>query len=235
MTLNGPTEQLSDQATAIAESIFPDSHFSYLGAGRYGVVLADITGKAFKVYRSALYYSKHEKEAGALQLLSDAGLAPKLHLFVDAGEEYRLDIKHYDYTRKGFENVQIPRQNSGRVLPILVMDRVDVAPLETASPTALAEGFCKTASLFIQQRIRSWDTEVAVDKSTGKVIIMDVGELSQIPSEAEQTPESRVHNDAEIIRNLTLDFGLTASLVHVYAQGGLDAVREYILQTQTQK
>ncbi|MEK7153343.1 MAG: hypothetical protein AAB834_05315, partial [Patescibacteria group bacterium] len=72
----------ADEAIAYVRTIFPDSNFSFLGAGRYGVVLADDTGKAFKVYRSALLYSKYEKEAGALQLLSDAGLAPKLHLFV---------------------------------------------------------------------------------------------------------------------------------------------------------
>ncbi|MEK7153543.1 MAG: hypothetical protein AAB834_06340, partial [Patescibacteria group bacterium] len=126
-------------------------------------------------------------------------LAPKLHLFVDAGEEYRLDRKAYDYTKFGFEDVTIPRQNSGKELPVLVMDRVDVEPLEHAEPTELLDGFCRVADVFLKNNIHSWDAEVMVDKKSGKVIILDVGELSQRPfDDASSTPQARMDRDLEI-------------------------------------
>jgi len=147
---DSPTQ--AEEAIEYANTIFPDSTFSFVGSGRYGIVLADETGKAFKVYRSALHYSRYEKEAGALRLLSDAGLAPKMHLLVDAGQEYRLDRKAYNYTTFGFEDVQIPRQNSGKELPVLVMDRVDAGPLESAEPAQFVDGFCKVAEVFMKRR-----------------------------------------------------------------------------------
>jgi hypothetical protein len=221
-------------ASKYLSSLFPESKFSYLGAGRYGVVLADETEKAFKVYRSALSYSRFEKEAGALQLLSSAGLAPKLHLFVDAGKEYRLDRKAYNYTDFGFEDVQIPRQDSGRELPVLVMDKIDAGPLEDADPQQLVDGFCKVAGVFIKENIHAWDTEVMVDKATGKIIILDVGELSQQPfDKSSATLEAKLGNDQKILSGLILDFGLSdrAGNVHAaYKQGGLDAVRDYLMQ-----
>jgi hypothetical protein len=219
-------------------ALFPESHFSYLGAGRYGIVMADETGKAFKVYRSALSYSRYEKEAGALRLLSDAGLAPKLHLFVDAAEEYRLDQKAYNYTASGFEDVQIPSQNSGKELPVMVMDKVDVAPLESATPQQLVDGFCKVADTFMKENIHAWDTEIMVDKATGEVIILDVGELSQKPFDDEPaTPQARLSNDLEILRGIILDFGFSHhdhQIQNAYRAGGLDAVRSYLTQL-TQK
>jgi hypothetical protein len=221
-----PTE--ADQATSYASSLFPDTEFSYLGSGRYGVVLADESGRAYKVYRDSLHYSRYEKEAGALKLLSDAGVAPKMHLLVDAGEDYRLDKKASDYTTFGFEDVQIPRQDSGRELPVLVMDRVDAAPIESAEPPKLIDGFCKAADVFIEENIHSWDAEVMVDASTGEVTILDVGELIQKPIDAEATEEAKLANDLEIMRSLAVDFGLhdgEAHIVAAYQQGGLDEVR----------
>ena len=79
-----PTE--GAEAIEYAKKIFPGLSFSFVGSGRYGIVLADGEGRAFKVYRSPWHYSRYEQEAGALQLFSDAGLAPRLLLFVDAGE-----------------------------------------------------------------------------------------------------------------------------------------------------
>lgn len=223
------------KAAEYARGIFPSSEFTYLGGGRYGVVLADETGKAFKVYRSAsVAYSRYEKEAGALQALSNAGITPKLHLFVDAGNEYRLDRKAYDYTTFGFEDVQIPRQNSGKELPVMVMDRVDVAPLESAEPSKLVEGFCKAADIFIKENIRSWDTEVMVDRITGNIVILDVGELSQIPfDEATATPQTKLTHDLEILRNVAMDFALSKyeyRLQDAYKAGGIEAVRDLLTQ-----
>lgn len=231
--LNGSLDQ-AEQATAYAQSLFPESTFSYLGAGRHGVVLADETGKAYKVCRSALEYSRSEKEAGALQLLHEAGLAPKLHLFVDAGEEYRLDRKAHDYTQFGFEDVQIRRQNSGRELPVLVMDRVDVEPLENADPATVVDGFCKITELFMRENIHSWDTEVAIDKKTGGVIILDVGELFQKPfDEQPASPEVVLNNQLEILRSIAMEFGLSQHeyrITEAYRRDGLSAVRDLLAQ-----
>jgi hypothetical protein len=224
----------ADKAIDYASSVFPGSNFTFLAGGRYGVVLADETGKAYKVYRDALHYSRYEKEAGALQMLSDAGLAPKLHLFVDAGEEYRLDRKAYDYTTFGFEDVQIPRQNSGRELPIMVMDKVEVKPLKEAEPSKFIEGFCKAVDVFIKENIVSWDAEVGVDGSTGNIIILDVGELSQKPfDEVLATQQTRLDHDMEILSRLAIDFRFsqnTDQIQDAYRQGGVEAVRDLLTQ-----
>jgi hypothetical protein len=197
-------------------------------------VLGDDTGKAFKVYRSALSYSRYEKEAGALQVLSRAGVAPGLHLFVDAGDEYRLDRKSYDYTTFGFEDVQIPRQNSGRELPVMVMDRVDAGPLESAEPPKLIDGFCKVADVFMKEDIYSWDAEVMVDKRTGEIIILDVGELSQkFFDETMATSQDKLKHDLEILRSITMDFALSKyeyQIQAAYKEGGLAAVRDFLEQ-----
>jgi len=224
--------QQADEAIAYARTIFPDSTFSFLGSGRYGVVLADDAGRAFKVYRTALEYSRYEKEAGALQLLSDAGLAPELHLFVDAGSEYRLDRKAYDYTMFGFEDIQIPRQNSGKELPILVMDRVDAEPLESAEPAKFVDGFCRVADVFMREGIYSWDAEVMTDKRTGEVIILDVGELYQRRLHGPEH-RSKLECDLEVLRGVALDFGLSKNEFQIqdaYRQGGLEAVRELLVR-----
>jgi hypothetical protein len=221
------------EAAAYARTVFPESNFTSLGNGRYGIVLADETGKAYKVYRDALHYSRYEKEAGALRMLSDVGLAPRLHLFVDAGEQYRLDRKAYDYTTFGFEDVQIPRQSSGKELPVMVMDKVDVEPLENAEPSKLIDGFCKAAEVFIKENIISWDTEVMVNKATGSIVILDVGELSQKPfDKSSATPQTQMDHDSEILRGLALDFGLsqnTYQIQAIYREGGLGAVRDFLV------
>jgi len=248
---NGPAksgpiinESLSQEARAIAyaNTVFPDSKFTFLGDGRYGVVLADETGKAFKVYRDARRYSRYEKEAGALQLLSQHGFAPKLHMFVDAGEEYRLDAQAHDYTEFGFEDVQIPRQNSGKELPIMVMDKVDVAPLATASPDKFIDGFCKMAEVFIKENIHPHDAEIMVHRATGELIMLDVGELYQesgdfldlIDPVAAGEP-SGPREKLEVLRSLALHTGLgheARKIQAAYTQGGLDAVRDFLAQTR---
>jgi hypothetical protein len=229
----GNTPAQAQEAISYAEAVFPGSTFSFLDSGRYGIVLADDMGRAYKVYRSAVNYSRYEKEAGALQLLSNAGLAPKLHLFVDAGEEYRLDRKAFDYTRFGFEDVQIPRQNSGRELPVLVMDSVDVAPLENAEPAKLIDGFCRVASVFMKEGIYSWDAEVTIDKRTGEAIILDVGELYQRSLHGSEASHSRLDRDLEVLRGVCIDFGMSKNerqIQDAYRQGGIEAVRHLLTQ-----
>lgn len=222
----------TEQAFAYAQELFPEQNFSLLGSGRYGIVLADDNGKAYKIYRDALNYSSYEREAGAMQLLSEEGLAPKVHMFVDASAEYRLDKYVHDGIKPGFENVQIPRQDSGRELPVLVMDRVDTAPLESATSEQLADGFCKTAEVFLRESIHAWDTEVRVDTQTGNIIMLDVGSLSQTPYDAaSETVQERTARESGILRDLVLDFGLTRSqhlILDEYARGGLEAVRATI-------
>jgi hypothetical protein len=217
-----------------AAKLFPDSTFSYLGAGRHGVVMADETGKAFKFYRTALEYSRSEKDAGAQQLLAQYGLAPKVHLFVDAGEQYRLDRKSHGYTKFGFEDVPIPRQNSGHELPVMIMDKIDIAPLETAEPAKFIDGFCKTAEVFMMHNIHAWDGEASINQQTGDVIFIDVGEFSQKPFDAESaTPEAKLRNDLEILSAVSLEFGLNHHeyrIAAAYEQGGLDAVRDLLPQ-----
>lgn len=232
---NQDDPQEGAKASEYARGTFPNSTFTYLGGGRYGVVLADETGKAFKIYRSAAEaYSRYEKEAGALQVLSAAGLAPRLHLFVDADKEYRLDLKPQNYTAFGFEDVVIPRQDGGRELPIMVMDRVDAAPLESAEPEKLVEGFCRAANVFMENDIRAWDAEVVVDNKSGDLVILDVGELSQLPFDAESaSPQARLEHESEILRYLSLDFGFGHSADKIqatYREGGLNAVRDYLTQ-----
>lgn len=233
VSIQGSSRQV-EQAVGYASSLFPNSNFSFIGDGRYGVVLADETGKAFKLYRSALSYSRYEKEAGALKLLSDAGLAPKLHLFVDAGEEYRLDLKAYDYSRFGFGSVQIPRQDSGKELPVMIMDKVEVAPLESAEPEKFIEGFCKVADVFIEHNIHSWDAEVVVDKASGKIIILDVGELWQEPLDGgEETAQSNIRKGMEILHSLAADFGLGRyghRIEAAYQKDGVGGVRKFLAQ-----
>jgi hypothetical protein len=231
LEINGRDQE--EAATEYLSSLFPDSEFTFLGDGRYGVVMADQDGKAYKVYRSALSYSRSEKEAGSLKLLSDAGLAPKLHLFVDAGQEYRLDRKAYNYTTFGFEDVQIPRQDSGRELPVIVMDQVDAGPLEDASPEQFVDGFCKTAALFVKENIHSWDLEVMLNKATGEVIILDTGELSQKPLEDPTKPEAKQRNEEEIFRGLCMDFGIRNyfGVWKAYQEGGIEAVREQLTKS----
>lgn len=225
-------EALTPEITEYLGGIFPDSHFSFLGAGRYGIVLADETGKAFKLYRTALNYSMYEREAGALQLLSEAGLAPRVHLFVDAGQKYRLDEKHYDYTDKGFEDIQIPRQNSGKELPVLIMDKVDAKPLEEADPILLADGFCQTAEVFMRENINSMDSEAMIDKQTGRVIFLDAGDLSQAPFDRNETPDIKIQREAYVLRDVILLFGLTrveGKIQSAYKQNGLEGLREFIV------
>lgn len=223
----------ASQAEQYLASLFPESRFTYLGSGRYGLALADDTGKVFKVYRDALRYSRYEQEAGALQVLSQAGLAPKLHVLVDADEKYRLDRKAHDYVRHGFGNVQIPRANSGRELPVLIMDKVDVAPLETAAPDKLAAGFCRAAELFIRENIEAWDSEVVVNAQTGNVTFLDVGELAQVPYDtASASPEDKMKHELAIIRSLTIDFGLSKDerqIASTYRQEGLEGVRRLVM------
>jgi len=226
-------EKEESTARKYLSSLFPQSEFSFLGDGHYGVVMADETGKAYKLYRSSFFYSRVEKEAGALKLLSDAGLAPKLHLLVDADEKYRLDQYPLKYQGSGFEGVQIPRQNSGKELPVMVMDKVDAGPLEEATPEQRIDGFCKTADLFIKEDIHAWDTEVMLNRATGKVVILDVGELTQGPTD-QNKPKTKQQNEGEILGELCLDFGFTLavskSIQDVYGRGGLDAVREYLVE-----
>ena len=228
-----------DEASDYVHSLFPDRDVSYVGHGRYGVVVAEESGLAFKVYRTALRYSRYEQEAGALKLLSDEGLAPKMHLFVDADEKYRLDYKAYDYTYFGFGDVMIPRQSSGRELPVIVMDRIDAAPLSEAEPSALVDGFCKIADVYLRENIISWDTEVMVDRQSGQLIILDVGELSQQPIDpASTTPQAKMTHDLDVLRGVALDLGFsnnTYTIQNAYRQGGMDAVRALLVQlTQPQ-
>ena len=218
------------KAIAYAESLFPDSDFSFIGSGRYGVVLGDAEGRAFKVYRSALHYSRYEKEAGALQLLSEDGLTPQLHLLLDADTKYRLDKKSYDYTTFGFEDVEIPRQDSGRELPVLIMDKIDTKPIEYAQPAKFIDGFCQTVNAFMRHGIYSHDTEVEINAYTGNVVILDVGELYQrkVMSGLEVTPRSKAEKEQGILREVVIDFGIS-KYEHViraaYQEGGMDAVR----------
>lgn len=219
-----------DKAIAYAQGIFPDVQMTYIGAGKHGVTLKGSDGRAYKVYRSSLEYSRTEKEAGALQLLSQAGLAPKFYMLVDAKPEYRLDRKAYDYTTFGFEDVVIPRSDRGSDLPILVMDYVEAAEVESATPESFSDGFCKVLELFVKEGIRSWDTEFMVNKDTGSVTALDVGELYQRSTRQTGTDEL-----GEIISGLCLDFGVSryeTQVAAAYASGGIAAVRELpVLQT----
>jgi len=227
-------EHQAEEAIAYAGTIFPDSNFSFLGSGRYGVVLADQTGKAFKIRRTALDYSRCEKEAGALKLLSDAGLAPTFYMLVDASKEYRLDRKAYNYTAGGFGDVEIPRQDSGRELPVIVMDAIDPAPLETADPDQLVDGVCRVADLFLRNGIISWDLEVMTDKRSGGVVILDAGELSQRPLDPGASPRDSREHERDILRSVLFDFGLSRGddvIIAAYERGGLDAMRKFLLTT----
>lgn len=235
-----PAEQL-EKVIKYATKLFPDASFSYLGEGRYGIVLADGQGRAYKVCRSAHRYSRTEKEAGALQVLSKEGLAPRLHLLADAGEEYRIDKKPYVYRGNGFGGVSIPRQNSGHELPVLVMDAVDTAPLKDAEPAKLAEAFRRAADVCIREEIVVSDTEIRIDRSTGRVIVLDVSELSQV-SHDDQSPDYNIYLpgdvdagdvDVEILRRLIFDFGLRPSereIVQAYREGGLEGVYDKVFE-----
>lgn len=224
LTLRGDTAPA--QAIEYAETLFPGVRLTYVASGAHGIVLKDDEGKAYKIYRNSLEYSRVEKEAGALQLLSQAGLAPKLHALVDAGREFRLDRKAYDYTQFGFEDVMIPRVDANKDLPVLVMEYIDMDTLETATPEAFADGYCSALKLFVTKNIKSWDAEFMVDRGTGRVIALDVGELYQ--RSIFKQPENEIN---EIIGGLCLDFGLTAEMsriIDVYNHSGIDGVRAFL-------
>ncbi len=216
------------QALDYATSLFPNEDFSMLGGGKHGVALTDNRGKVYKISRTAHEYSRTEQEAGALQLLSDAGLAPRLHALVDAGRDYRIDTKAYDYVNFGFEDVVIPRISTGRELPVIVMDFVDVAPLESATKEALIGGLCKTIELFVKKGIHCWDAEFGVNKANGEIILIDAGELYQtslINSSVDKNPVD------DIIDGICLDFGLygySGAITAAYSASGIDGVIDYL-------
>lgn len=236
-------EDQAEKAIAYAQTVFPDSSFTLVGSGVYGIVLRDDTGRAFKVYRSAYEgYSKCEQEAGAVAALSDPEggddipLTPQVLLFVDAGQQYRLDTEHYQYTEFGFGDIQIPRQDSGKQLPILVMDFVETEPLTSAEPTKFADGFCRAVRRFQRHNIQSasWDSpDVLVNKQTGEVVMLDVGSLSQAPVDPDETPEAKQQRNAQVVSDIAIYFDLQASQGQIqaaYRQGGLDAVRDLLVR-----
>ncbi|HYH75567.1 MAG TPA: hypothetical protein VD735_06455 [Candidatus Saccharimonadales bacterium] len=246
-------EEAASTAIAYAQELFPATTFSYLGQGRYGVVLADAEGRAYKVYRNPYNYSHYEKEAGAMQLLYKAGLAPKPHLLVDAAPERRYDVyawKRDKQMRKGFEDIEIPRQDGEHDLPVLVMDEVDPAPLQHAEPTAWARGYCKAAELFLRENIICTDTEVVLNKRSGELIVMDPGELYQM-SVADHIAEEEAYgglseddfghapvytqakHEATILYQLSVDFGLVnirEQIVDSYVVDGVQGIHDIVME-----
>jgi len=75
------------------------------------------------------------------------------------------------------------------------------------------------------------------DRRTGKVIILDVGEVYQrrLHDDVEQLP--KLERDLEVLRGVAIDFGLSGNerqIQTAFREGGLGAVRSLLMKL-TQK
>lgn len=220
-------EGANETAIQYLKSLFPENDFEFVDEGANGIVFTDGLGKAYKIYKTAHNYSRVEQEAGSLQLLSQAGLAPKLHMLIDADPSYRLDRKAYDYTYFGFGDVVIPRIATSKELPVLVMDFIDTAPLESATNENFVDGFCNMLEVFLKNNIHCWDAEFKVNKATGQIIAIDTGEFYQKTI----SPSGEKDQLIEIIQKACMYFDITnhtRMITEAYKDGGVEMVRQYL-------
>ncbi len=225
------------------QELFPDKSFTLLSdEGSSATVFEDEDGLAYKVYKNSEYYSYVEKEAALLQLLGDAGVAPKLHALVDAGQEYRVEnttLPQID----DFETVQIPRVDSGRPLPVLVMDRIHgIEAMDVPSARIQTACFEKVLLTALNYGLEFGDTEILYEPATQSPKIVDVGGIGSYKESRRfvTQPEGTLVDDypdlsdtelrvAFITRGVMHFFGAGANvrtLTDIYKSGGINGIVE---------
>lgn len=142
------------------------------------VVLEDTTSsgtddKVYKVFRQSTHYGYVENEMAALTYLHNLSLAPKPYLLIDADIQYRATdgVSGHQY----FAGTPIIRQNLGGDLPIIVMDKVDTAPLDTMSDEQMAKEFMRVVATGAEHRLSFGDTELVYDQKKQCVTFIDLG------------------------------------------------------------
>ena len=169
-----------DRALGYAASLFPGRELRLLSnEGSSAVVLEDDEAHVFKVMRDAHRYSYYEDEMGALTLLSDLGLAPRPFVLVDAALEFRTEQEGIPEERN-FGDIPILRVKGGGKYPVIVMEKVDFNHKNTMTDGQRIEAFDTLLSVFEANRLVAGDTELVVDKHTGKPIFIDVGGFGRI-------------------------------------------------------
>jgi hypothetical protein len=169
----GPGEKGVPRAIDYAEKIFPGKQFDLLSSKGSQAVVLESGDKVFKVMRDGTNYSSFENEVGALQTLASEGLAPKLHLMVDAGKDFRLNMR--GARPNSFSDIQVPRINEEDALPIIVMDKINAKPLDTLTDDQRIAAFDTFLEAGSRLDLAFGDTEFIVDGDTDRVVVIDTG------------------------------------------------------------
>jgi len=178
-------EVAEQQALAYARGVMPETSLDLLSSeGSTALILEDGTGLAFKLMRGNGYYSYTEDEAAGMTLMSNVGLAPKMHLLLDAHEDFRTDLIGTTPKRE-FGDVIIPRQEVQGNLPMIVMDKVAAASITTMPLDRVRGEFKRVVTILSENGIAVLgDVEIVHDTATGAATFIDLGGLYRVPNVA---------------------------------------------------
>lgn len=173
--LSGRPEGIAG-AKEYLKALIPETNIELLSdEGSSAAVFEDDKGKIYKVYRDAEYYSYIEEEAAVLKILSDEGVAPKLHALIDAGMEHRLENRPLP-ARNDLEDVAIPRIDSHSELPVLVMDKVEGMDIsEVPSASIQTECFKQVSMAALKHGLCFGDTQILYEPSSKSAKVIDAG------------------------------------------------------------
>jgi hypothetical protein len=230
-------ESAAEMEAAIAieylHGMLPAAQLSRLGHGLSAVVLRDDRSRVFKVYRDSARYPEYEGEAGAQWAMHGLDLAARPHLFVDAGERFRADLMDPALRKSGFGDTRIVRQDGGRDLPVLVMDRLEYVPVSTAGFARMADEILRVAGVLMDHDIFVHDIDTVIDVHTGKLKIIDAGnvyrqQLEPTMASTEALSDHKLHMLLKFLQYVNVGW-YEKNIARTYRRSGMAGVREGIV------
>ena len=166
-----------EAAAAYLTSIIPDIRTEPLSnEGTTSVVMRDDT-TAYKVRRRRSDdYREVEDEAVALTVLSAEGVAPPLHLLIDAARPWRVEQVRYHTPLPLFGGtVRIPRVESPGRLAVLATELKEIGPITELPAARVGAEFNRFASIALKHNLVYEDCDFHYDRKACSAVVVDVG------------------------------------------------------------
>ena len=168
-----------DASGKYLSTMFPNEDLTlFSNEGSSAILYEDGKNRVYKVSRQAGYYSYQKDEMAALTLLHNEGIAPKPYALIEPAEKFRGDL--YRSPKKYFVDVPIITVDGGGAFPVIVMEKIDTAPVEDSlTDEQLIEEFDRVLAVGQKHNLSFGDVEFVTNKSTGHVVIVDAGGMSK--------------------------------------------------------
>lgn len=137
---------------------------------------AGAPAKVYKVFRRASCYDYVEHEVINLTLLHQRGLAPQPFLLIDAAAQYRSDDYSYPLPP---DDTAIMRQDGGGELPIIVMEKIERASIDSMTDEQLKAEFERVLATALELNMILGDTELVYDVNDQAVKFLDAGGIGR--------------------------------------------------------